>query len=217
VATMSQRLLDDSDKEAYYDDYRRQYERRWSLKISDEEHANLVSSDQTFPQHMKVLDFAEELSANKRQLEECICDLIGGFASAEVLARAPISLPGTLAGASLALHHLRLVQMIDRVVGGSWGGEIDALGDDPYAASMLRLSIFRHGARLTAQEQMGDQGREIGYLIHDEMVKANLRHTEFILDPFLFGIAELLEEGATIPVNEEDAWRARDGLLAHFL
>ncbi|MGN6131684.1 MAG: hypothetical protein ACTHOK_15185 [Nocardioidaceae bacterium] len=87
-----------------------------------------------------------------------------------------------IAGAALALHHLRLLQFIDDVADGRSLGASYSLD---VHASIQRLSAFRACTSGFAMIAFGEDSGVAQHL-HEQVTRVNLDHAEVIGDQFLF-------------------------------
>lgn len=193
---------DDMADRAFWEDAWRQYERRQGEELSAEEREDLISkalsddSDES-SERWRIENLTSDLTVESSLVEECVCDLVGALAVAKSLAGERIPLSTVMVAASLALHHLRLIQSIDRLVEGAWGRDITGTSGDAFASAMLRLSLFRFSAEFAAEYLLGGERPKLQRFLHQKMVKANLEHAEIILDPYVFELERILAEGTT--------------------
>jgi hypothetical protein len=127
-------------------------------------------------------DLGTELRSNPRLLEEVICDYAGAIASAQVCkAIAGISYERGFTAAGIALHNLRLLQILD---GYSRPDGRERVSRE-FRDSQTRLSIHR-GVIPQFCALAGDVWGCDADVVREEVRDFNITHARVLLDPILF-------------------------------
>ncbi|HEU5156042.1 MAG TPA: hypothetical protein VFU43_03535 [Streptosporangiaceae bacterium] len=164
---------------------------------------------------------AEILSSNSELLEECVCDAFAVIAGSKVLVRHGLNILDVASGAVLALHHLRLIQFLDRVASNRLGiDDIPSLFSlsDSFAQAVARVSMLR--AFIVAILVMNKEA-EVAQAVHRRLIDLNRIHATVIFDQVLHcmdfpatrsRLGEIPEVAESVEDLEAD-WKALKSLL----
>jgi IrrE N-terminal-like domain len=123
---------------------------------------------------------------------EAMCDLFAATSVANVLGDIGLTAIDVMATTTLALQHLRLVQLLDNFV----SGQESPIGLDDYCLqSIARVTLLRTGLGFALQLSMqhADSANEVEVAeamnrLHQAAVRLNRLHTGVVLDNLLLGL-----------------------------
>jgi hypothetical protein len=140
-------------------------------------------------------DPSTELRSNPQLLEEVICDYAGAIASAQVCkVMARIRFERSFTAAGMALHHLRLLQMLDSFSRPEGGRRVSEEAYD----SVTRLSVHRGVIPQFCAWVTELWGCDAD-AVREDVRDFNISHARVVLDPILFvlGFADFYEEATS--------------------
>jgi hypothetical protein len=151
-------------------------------------------------------DLGAELRSNPRLLEEVICDYAGAIAAAQVCkVTAGIRFERGFTAAALALHNLRLLQMLD---GYSRPDGSERVSRE-FRDSQTRLSIHR-GITPQFCALAGDVWGCDADVVRENVRDFNISHARVLLDPILF-ILRFADFHREVTEAKKTAGEADDG------
>lgn len=149
-------------------------------------------------------------------LEECLCDAFAFGAAVEALSAWRVPPAEVSLGAVMALHNLRIVQLLDRHAAGQLGSEIAV--SDYFVQSVMRLSLLR--SFVLASFHLSGEG-QLSITAHQEATEFNERHSAAILDQLLYCFEgkELVDRLGSVPAVAEacDDLQGNSAILRHVL
>jgi hypothetical protein len=160
----------------------------------------------------------EMVIGNPELLEECVCDAFAFISSLKVLMGRGLSPVDVASGAILALHHLRLIQYLDRVASGRLGrDDLSSLFSlsDFFGQAAARISMLR--AFVVAILVLSKKG-DVARVVHQRLVELNQMHATIVFDQILHcvnfaAIESRLNESAAVVASAEDYQADRRALL----
>jgi hypothetical protein len=115
-------------------------------------------------------------------LEECVCDAFAVIATLKALIRHGHNPVAVASGAVLALHHLRLIQFLDRILAGELGSSNIYSLSDFFSQSAARVSMLR--TFISALFVLNGQP-DAGEAIQRELIELNQLYSTVVFDQIM--------------------------------